>query len=183
MARRLTVTLLFLVAGLALAAPAQAERFDRLLAPESVCPNQTEVDRSLRRQVATMRCLHRYARRRAGRRALYRSRRLRRSARAKARDIRRCQSFSHTACGRDAFYWFRRFGFARGAFGIAENLAFGSGDAGSPRSMMSAWLHSDGHRQALLDGDYRVAGFAVVRGRYEGYDRVQFWVAHFGYRD
>jgi uncharacterized protein YkwD len=183
MARRLTLAILCLAAPLALAAPAQADHFDRLLAPESVCQRQTEVDRPLWAQRRTMRCLHRYARRKAGRRILYGSRRLRRSALAKARDIRRCGSFSHTACGRDAFFWFDRVGYTRGSFGIAENLAFGSGEAGSPRTMMSAWLHSVGHRRALLDRDYRHVGFGLVRGSYEGFDRVQFWVAHFGYRE
>jgi uncharacterized protein YkwD len=179
MARRLTVTLLCLAPALVLAAPAQAG-VDHLLAPESVCPNQTELDRPLRAQVRTITCMHRYARRKAGSKRLHRVRPLMRSARRKARDVRRC-GFSHTACGRDAFYWFDRMGFTRGNFGIAENLAFGTGGAGAPRSMMDAWLHSDGHRRALLDPDYGQAGFAVVRGRYHG-DRAQYWVAHFGYR-
>jgi uncharacterized protein YkwD len=126
-------------------------------------------------------CMHRYARRAANRRRVHRIKPLIRSARRKARDIRRCQSFSHSACGRNAFYWFDRVGYLKGNFGVAENLSFGSDDAGNVRSMMSAWLDSNGHRRALLDRRYRGVGIGMVQGSYKGFDNVQFWVAHFGY--
>jgi uncharacterized protein YkwD len=50
------------------------------------------------------------------------------------------------------------------SWGIAENIAFGSGGAGSPRSIVDAWMHSAGHRANLLNGSYRHIGVAAERG-------------------
>lgn len=47
------------------------------------------------------------------------------------------------------------------------------------RYTMSGWLHSDGHRQSLLNPGFRHVGFGVVRGSYKGYN-VRVWTAHFG---
>ena len=161
----------------------QATKADPLLAPISACPAQSDVRASRRRQVRAMVCLHRYARRRAGIKRAYTVRRLRKSARAKARDLRRCQQFSHSACGRDAFYWFRRVGFTSGTWGAGENLALGTGELGSARANMAAWLGSPTHRKVLLSRGFRQVGIGLVRGRYEGRGGAQFWVAHFGYRN
>jgi uncharacterized protein YkwD len=181
-ARTARITFLCLLTCLALTAPAaKADGLDQLLAPESACPGQTDTGQSIRAQVSTMLCMHRYARHEAGVKGIHRVRSLNRSARNKARDIRRCQSFSHTACGRDAFYWFAKVGFLRGSYGVAENLAFGSSQSGDVRMMMDAWLHSPEHRRSLLDSEYRDVGIGMVRGSYQGYGDVQFWVAHFGY--
>src|SRR5262245_7315786 len=81
---------------------------DPLLAPLSACPGQTDLSASRKRQVEAMLCLHRYARNRAGLVQLHTAKKLRWSARRKAQDLVRCHQFSHSACGRDAFYWFYR---------------------------------------------------------------------------
>jgi uncharacterized protein YkwD len=181
MGRRLWITAIALLASLALTSVARADRLDDLLAPESVCPGQSDVSLPVKTQVAAMRCMHGYARQEAGRQRLRKNHDLGYSARHKARDIRRCQSFSHTACGRDAFYWPQKAGYLTGAWGAAENLAYGSSGSGSPRVMMSAWLHSEEHRDSLLDPNYRELGIGMVRGSYKGTPDVEFWVAHFGY--
>ena len=128
-----------------------------------------------------MLCLHRYARRQAGVRKLRGAKVLRRSARRKAGDLVRCQ-FSHAACGRDAFYWFRRLGFTRGSWRAGENLAMGTGQLGTARANMSGWLRSPTHRRVLLSPSFRQVGIALARGAYEGNPNAQYWVAHFGYR-
>jgi uncharacterized protein YkwD len=50
------------------------------------------------------------------------------------------------------------------SWGIAENIAFGSGRAGTPRSIVDAWMHSAGHRANILSGSYRHIGVAAERG-------------------
>ncbi|KAA0273191.1 MAG: CAP domain-containing protein [Acidobacteria bacterium] len=50
------------------------------------------------------------------------------------------------------------------SWGIAENIAFGSGRAGSPRSIVDAWMSSAGHRANILGAGYRHIGVAVDSG-------------------
>lgn len=155
--------------------PAQSAT-DPLLAPVSSCPGQTQRGASRKRQVKAMLCLHRFARRHAGLKPLHRSKRLGWSARRKARDLVRCE-FSHSACGRDAFYWFERVGFTRGNWGAGENLAMGTGGLGTARSNMAAWLESSVHRQVMLTPSFRQVGIAMARGA----GGARYWVGHFGY--
>jgi uncharacterized protein YkwD len=51
-----------------------------------------------------------------------------------------------------------------GAWRIGENLAWGTGELSSPRSIMAAWMNSDGHRANILLPAYREVGFGVVAG-------------------
>lgn len=181
-ARALACVAALTAIGAAEPAAAQGPWIDRLLAPEGVCRGQENLQRPRAAQVRTMLCMHRYARRALGRGPLYRHGKLRRSAFRKARDLRRCQHFSHYACRRAPFYWFGRTGYARGAWRGAENIAMGSTHLGSVRATMSAWLRSRSHRRVLLSRRYRHVGFGLVRGRYRGSNSVRFWVAHFGRR-
>lgn len=172
------------VAGALLATPAVANAsgsWDSLLAPESACPDQSDASLPAAAQERTMICMHRWARAREGLSGLHVSKRLRSSSRRKARDIRRCHDFSHYACGRDAFYWFKRVGFLRGTYGAGENLELGSGEAATVRGAMSAWLNSDEHRAVLLGPRFDDIGISVVSGKFKGYRGVAVWVAHFGY--
>jgi uncharacterized protein YkwD len=181
--RRTLIISLALVGSALFAPTASAAGVDRLLAPESACPGQTDTSRAIAAQQRTLVCMHRFARRRAGRAKIRSAKVLRSSARRKARDLRRCQDFSHTACGRDAFYWFKRVGFTKGSWGAGENLYLGSGELAAPRAAMRGWLHSPIHRKVLLTSRYRRLGVSAVRGSYDGHQDVEFWVAHFGYRD
>jgi uncharacterized protein YkwD len=181
MVQRALIGCVAILVGASMAAPAHAGN-RRLLAPVSACPRATNVSLAVRAQVRAMRCLHRYARRAAARPSVRMAWKLRRSSARKARDIRRCQDFSHSACRRDPFYWFIRFRYPRGSWGGGENIALGSGKLGSARSIMRAWLRSPLHRKVLLTSRFREFGLAMVRGRFEGHRGVQVWVAHFGYR-
>ena len=51
-----------------------------------------------------------------------------------------------------------------GAWRIGENLAWGTGELSTPRSIMAAWMHSHGHRANILLPAYREIGFGVIAG-------------------
>jgi uncharacterized protein YkwD len=127
-----------------------------------------------------MRCLTDFARRRAGRRPLARARRLDRSAALKSRDIVRCNSFSHDACGRDFTYWMRRTGYiGGGCWRAGENLAVGVGRYATPRAIFAGWLRSSGHRHNIL-GDYRDLGLGLRVGALGDWRAAHVWTQHFG---
>ena len=177
-----------LVAALALAAlavmPASASAsgpYDSLLAPESACPGQSNPALPIAQQEQIMVCMHNWARAQRGEGSLQTESQLQRSSRKKARDIRRCQQFSHEACGRNTFYWVRRVGFETGHYGAGENLEFGQGSLATVRGAMSAWLNSTVHRDDLLTPSWRDVGITVLDGKLDGHSGVAIWVAHFGY--
>jgi uncharacterized protein YkwD len=155
--------------------------WDRLLAPESACPGQS--DGSLPRpvQVQAMICMHNWARSQEQLSGLSVSKQLRASSNRKAHDIKRCGQFSHYACGRNPFYWEQRAGFLRGTYGVGENLAFTTGTNNTVREAMDLWLNSTEHRQNLLAPQYRQVGISLVTGRFRGNRDAHIWVAQFGY--
>jgi len=57
-----------------------------------------------------------------------------------------------------------------GSWGIGENLGFGTDSAGSPRSIVAAWMGSAEHRLVLLDPRWRQVGIGVSRGSPNGAD-------------
>jgi uncharacterized protein YkwD len=174
-----TAALAVLFAG---PAPSADAAYERLLAPTSRCAGQIDQTASVARQTRAMRCMIAYARRKAGRRPLKSApKQLRRAAGNKARDIVRCNQFSHTACGRPFTFWLSRAGYTRGCYGAGENLGWGSGGSGSVRSILLAWLNSAGHRKNLLDRSFRAQGVALARGTLSGVP-AQVWVHELGYR-
>ena len=149
-----------------------------LLAPASTCPNQGDTTLPVDTQQTAMLCMVSFARTASGLPALPRDPDLMDAAARKARDIFACQQFSHTACGlsftqrmTDADYAFRAAG---------ENIAFGTGGAGSVRSVMAGWLNSPGHRANILNPVYRDQGIAVAGGSLGGFPNGRVWVNEFG---
>jgi hypothetical protein len=71
-----------------------------------------------------------------------------------------------------------------GAFQIGENLAWGEGPLATPRSIVERWMHSDGHRANILNGEFREIGIGIVTGSPTG--SLLTWSAtyttHFGTR-
>ena len=176
------VALLLLTAA---APPASAHHYDHLLAPETACggERQTNTSQTPSELEAVMRCMHNHARAKTGRRALSANSLLGRSSDAKSADMLRCGQFRHGACGRSTLYHVRRVGYTSGGcWGAAENIAWGSGDLGSVRSVMSGWLHSDDHRPTILKSRYRDIGVGVRKGTFKGYAGAVVWTGHFGYR-
>jgi uncharacterized protein YkwD len=161
-------------------APPQHDGRDHgLIAPVDACANQTSTAVPLPVQRRAMRCMTNYARRGVGMAGLGKARQLDRSASGKSRDILRCDSFSHFACGRDFTYWMRQSGYlAASCWRAGENLAWGMGDAGSVRAVFRAWMSSPGHRDNIL-GRFRQIGVGVRVGNLDGHD-AHVWTQHFG---
>jgi uncharacterized protein YkwD len=127
-----------------------------------------------------MRCLVNVARQRAGLSSLAPSSSLDRSAGDKARDILRCNSFSHFACGREFTFWMRRTGYiADHCWNVGENLAWGTAAMGAPRAIFLAWMRSPSHRINIL-GDFSEIGLSLRAGTLEGHTGTRVWTAHFG---
>ena len=164
------------------AAPAEALKIRNLMAPPSVCPGQTSNSAPVWKQERAMRCMSNYARRHASRGSFARSAKLSSSADRKGEDILRCDSFSHYACGRDFTFWLRRVDFIGGCWTAGENIAWGSGDLGDARSVFRAWMHSSGHRQNILSGDFSQLGVSLRVGTLDGTPGARVWVQHFGDR-
>src|SRR2546421_6593801 len=155
------------VAATALAltgAPSAQEGATAALPPQTACPGQSAVRAPAAAQVRAMRCLINWVRRHAGEAALRRSAELDRSAALRARDIRRCQDFSHTPCGEPFLAVFTLVHYFSGAAAVGENLAWGQGRLGTPRTAMKLWLASSPHRAILYTAGWRGLGGARPHG-------------------
>jgi uncharacterized protein YkwD len=163
--------------------PNQAQaKGDWLIAPSSVCPNQSNargINNS--QKVRAMLCMTNYARMNKGLRKYRLNGKLNWSARRKSADIRHCQQFSHNACRKDFSYWIQRSRYPRKCYFIGENIAWGSGGLSSVRSIFKAWMNSPPHRSAILEAeDFSDIGIGVVYGRFRGINNVAIWTQHFG---
>ena len=50
------------------------------------------------------------------------------------------------------------------SWGVGENIAYGTGRHGSPRRIVSAWMHSPDHRANILNRSFQHIGVAVSSG-------------------
>jgi uncharacterized protein YkwD len=153
-----------------------------LIAPETACPGQVDETLSVAAQEATMECMIDFAREKAGLAALAGTPSLESSSAAKAADIIGCGEFSHTACGRDFTYWFEQDGYGKpgGCWGAGENIAWGTGELGTVRSILTAWVNSPEHLENMLESSYREVGVGLEVGQLNGYTGAHVWVTHFG---
>jgi uncharacterized protein YkwD len=154
-----------------------------LIAPAAACPEQESLAASAEAQEEAMRCMTDFARARAGLGPLLDSPQLDFSAREKTADVLACDSFSHEACGRAFSYWIEQSGYLSIApcWHVGENLAWGSGEYGTVRSIFRAWMRSPEHRRNIL-GEYAELGLDVASGELEGETGARVWTAHFGSR-
>jgi uncharacterized protein YkwD len=51
-----------------------------------------------------------------------------------------------------------------GTWTVGENLAWGTGALATPKEIVSAWMHSAGHRENILRPQFKEIGFGVVTG-------------------
>jgi uncharacterized protein YkwD len=75
---------------------------------------------------------------------------------------------------------------ANGGRGYGENIAWGTGDLGTPRSIVRSWMKSEGHRRNILDPDFEHIGIGIVWGVPEagiGGSSGGTYTTDFGYRD
>lgn len=152
------------------------------LAPRTSCRGQAALTAPVAVQIRAMRCLVNWARRHAGEVGLRDSVELDASASLRARDITRCQDFSHTPCGQAFITVFTLVHYLAGADAVGENLAWGQGRLGTARSAMAGWLGSPEHRSIVYTARWRDLGVARVRGALFGRSNVTVWVAQFGHR-
>jgi len=159
-----------------------AKASSTLIAPATACPGQEDLAAPASVQVEAMRCMTNFARERLGLSPLADATELDLSAGAKAADVLACDSFSHSACGREFTYWIRESGYlADACWHVGENLAWGTGDYGSVRSIFQAWMRSATHRRNLL-GDYSQLGIGLRVGDLAGDLGTRIWAQHFGSR-
>ena len=152
------------------------------LAPTDACPGQLDAGAAPRAKVAAMHCLVNWARRSHGLSQLRDSHLLDRSSLLRAVAIRRCRQFSHTPCGQSFMGVFAKVGYPRSA-AVGENLFWGGGPYGSPRSAFQGWLGSPAHRHIVFMRRWRGLGIGVVNApQLFGAAHVSVWVAQFGSR-
>ena len=177
MARRIALICLLLL-GLALGAVTSAGAAPR---PSfyAACP-QPGLDSPASVQATAMLCLTNAYRAQYGEAPLESDVQLAESATDKTADILHCDSFSHTACGRNFSYWIWQTGYVTDAcWKIGENLAWGAGSLGTTDSIFRAWLRSPTHRANVL-GEYTQVGISTAIGALEGDKGARVWTVHFG---
>jgi uncharacterized protein YkwD len=158
--------------------PAQSS--SSLIASMATCPNQLNASAPASTQEQSMRCMTNFARTQAGLGDLNDSPQLDLSAHEKAADVLRCDSFSHSACGREFTYWISQAGYiSESCWHVGENLAWGVGAYGTVRSIFQAWMRSPNHRHNIL-GSYEDLGLSLQVGELNGHPNTYLWAAHFG---
>jgi uncharacterized protein YkwD len=180
MARKLSLIVAVLsLAGLVAAASVGAAG-GALIAPLKACPGQKDLRATSSRQEQAMGCMVDFARRQSGLNELADTAALTESAHDKSLDILSCDSFSHFACGREFTYWMKETGYmSTPCWRVGENLAWGSGEYGSVRSIFIAWMRSPDHRANVL-GDFDETGLSLQVGTLEGNPGTRVWAQHFG---
>ena len=51
-----------------------------------------------------------------------------------------------------------------GTWSAGENIAWGSGELGTPAKIVDAWMHSAGHRANILNGTFTQIGLGIAAG-------------------
>jgi uncharacterized protein YkwD len=131
-------------------------------------------------------CLLNRQRKMHGRRALKANRRLARAARKHARDMVDRKYFDHTTpSGVDFVDRIMRQDYVDPgeAWTLGENLAWGSYQLATPKSIVRSWMHSPGHRANILNPRFREIGIGVVVGAPErGVESGATYATSFGTR-
>jgi uncharacterized protein YkwD len=173
----LTITLIA-TAALSLPSAAQAGCPGANLLPSELTPKTAAA--------ATV-CAINQVRRNHGVRKLKQNKRLMKAARRHSQAMDKGNFFSHySLTGADMVDRIARTGYlsGNGAWGVGENLRWGAGEQGTPRTAVAAWMASSSHRRTLLYGRYRHIGVGVALGSpigsYESNSAI--YTADFGYR-
>lgn len=175
--------------GIALAVLASAVAFASAppMATAAQCRGADAQKLSSTRAEKTMLCLINKQRRNHGLRKLHRQPQQAKAASRHTKTMIRRRCFSHQCPGeKDLESRLEQVNYlpCRCSWGIAENIAYGSGGNGSPRSVFKAWMHSGDHRANILGGGYQHIGIGVATGSpVAGRDGGSTtYTADFGYR-
>ena len=129
-------------------------------------------------------CLLNVERRKHGRSKLRSNSGLALAGQRHARDMVRKRYFAHNSrAGRDFKDRIVRTGYTRGSAAIlGENLAWGSHNLATPRSIVRGWMRSPGHRANILQPKFRHVGIGVVRAAPTSANNAATYAAEFGRR-
>ncbi len=131
-------------------------------------------------------CLLDRARHRHGLNHLNTNRRLQRAAERHTNYMKRHHCFSHQCPGeRSLLARLQRVNYIVGGlirWSCGENIAWGSDDRGTPKSIVKAWMHSPAHRANILNPLFRHVGVGFTRG-YSGWPGLGRWDLHDRLRD
>ena len=141
---------------------------------------------SVRRVRAALLCLINRERQARGLRPLSEERRLRRAANRHSRAMVRGRFFSHYQPMRRARTVVDRLRLTRylpaRSWSVGENIGYGSGRRGTPRSMMRAWMQSTPHRANILEPRFRQVGLGIQPGMPTSRHRGATYTTNFGFR-
>jgi uncharacterized protein YkwD len=183
---RFLLTAAFLCALLAFAGGAAAsdDPFAAMLAPAGTCgasDEQVNLDQGTAQLVMT--CLTNYARAQSDLKPLQLNPTLSAAGNAKLGADVSCGVFSHEPCGKPFDSVFAAYTQGATSFQIGENIAWGTGSYGTPRQIMSAWLHSSGHRENILTPKFTEIGIGYLPNQaFLGYSGAALWSQQLGTR-
>ena len=170
-------TVVMLALGL-LAAPAAAR----------ACPNEDATPPELTTEMGreAVLCLINKERKQHGASKLRSNARLERAAQSHSAAMDQSDFFGHNAPnGSSPLSRIQNTGYISGAsaWGIAENIRWGSGGQASPRAAVARWMASGAHRRAMLSKRYRQVGIGVAIGSPAGSGAdAAIYTTDFGYR-
>ena len=133
------------------------------------CPNADAVssEASESQLVRSTLCLLNSERGKRRMRKLRLNGRLSEAARRHAGDMVRRDYFSHDSANGQSFVdRIRLTGYLQSAdsWYVGENLAWGAGERSTPRSQLTAWMNSPGHRANILNRRFREVGIGIAQG-------------------
>jgi uncharacterized protein YkwD len=130
--------------------------------------NDNPRELSKRQARSAVRCLLNRRRENHGLRRLHKSGRLKKAAQKHTKRMKRQQCFAHECPGEPSVLSrlkrvrYIHHGLRRWSYG--ENIAYGGSYYGTPKAIVRAWMHSEGHRHNILNPDFREIGVGVLFG-------------------
>ena len=165
-------------------AAASDDPYAAMLAPAGTCgasDEQLNLEQGTAQLVMT--CLTNYARAQSSLKPLQLNATLNTAGNAKLAADVSCGVFSHEPCGKPFDSVFAAYTQDATSFQIGENIAWGTGSYGTPRQIMSAWLHSSGHRENILTPRFTEIGIGYLPNQaFLGYSGAALWSQQFGTR-
>jgi uncharacterized protein YkwD len=165
-------------------AGAADDPYASLLAPGATCgPASDQLNLDQQTAQTVMLCFTNYARTQSGLTPLTLNSTLNDAGHAKlAADIS-CGVFSHEPCGQPFESVFATYTQGATSYSIGENIAWGTGSYGTPRSIMDAWLNSTGHRENILTPSFAELGVGYLANQtFQGHGDATLWSQEFGVR-
>src|SRR3954466_5541552 len=178
------VASVFCAALLCSSARADDDPYALLLAPAGTCgPADAQLGLDEQTAQLTMLCLTNYARQHAGLSPLSLNATLTTGGAAKLQaDVSR-GVFSHEPCGQPFDTVFAPYTAGASRFQSGENIAWGTGSFGAPRSIMDAWLSSTGHRENILTPNFKELGIGYLSNQaFQGTVGAVLWSQELGAR-